>query len=106
MPGAIELRTLGDLELVESSAGTGAITPVQAKNTGTTAISAVAVEVMGEGADHVQLSADRRAWSSKITLGALDSGKSATFYTRAVYGPDDAEDRLDFKLIASALSLG
>lgn len=108
MPGALELKTIGDLdlELVESSAGVGASAPVQAKNTGTTSLSGVVVEVLGDGADHVQLSIDRRSWSDKIKLGPLEKGKSATFYTRAVYGPDDAEDRLDFKLVATALSIG
>lgn len=110
MAGSIELvaQDGGELRLTEAPIpGKGKPAALVARNTGTTVVHTVSIIVEGEGADHVELSVDGQEWSStELELDPIKPGGEEPFFVRSTYSVDDAEDRLDFELVASAISVG
>jgi hypothetical protein len=95
-----------DGQLVESNMpGVGRSVKVKVTNDGTRDLFVVEVEVVGEGADHIELSGDQKSWTKTLELRALKKAESETFWARAVYTPEDADDNLEYEIVASAMIL-
>ena len=108
MPGSVSLSL--DDELLEGPVpGIGDPVPVRVKNTGTTVLTGISLTMEGRGADHIELSSDKRSWSEAgeaIELTDMKPGSSTVVYARVNYMPDDSEDREKLRFIVSATSTG
>src|SRR4051794_28417590 len=111
MAGNLELRTdngSGPLELTEAPIpGKGEPVSVVVRNIGTTVVHTVVIKAEGDGASHVEMSSDGGQWSDgELLFDPMIPGSEESFFVRTSYGVDDVEDRLDFELVAKAISVG
>jgi hypothetical protein len=112
MAGRLELKPAKGQRLVLTETpvpGKGEAVEVLAHNPGSTMVHGLTVAIEGEGSEHVELSRDGKSWGAPgdhVKLDPVEAGSSRSFFVRTSYDVEDVEDRLDFELVAAALTLG
>ena len=89
--------------------------PVYGRNTGNTHVRELQAHLAGEGTDMVQLAPDDEGapgvWADVgmpiwVTQTTIYKGDNFRFWARGVFGPEDAEKDVHFKVVLKGLSTG
>jgi hypothetical protein len=109
-----ETIRLGDVDVVNDY-GVGEPKQIFVKNTGTTNLREIVVNVEGPGAGYVQLAVDKDgspgAWQSpgraiKLDDGTVFKGASFSFWSRGMFSLDDIERIYPFEFAFDFKSIG